>query len=118
MPKSKARKTARGKARTRKPAARRRPAGKRKPAPIPAGYHTVTPALVLRGAARAIEFYKQAFGARELSRMPWPDGTVAGRLYVVDRDAGQIVQVEDDFTVPPPSFWQRLQFHVAIGQAF
>ena len=42
--------------------------------PIPEGYHTVTPALVVRGAARAIEFYTRAFGAREVGRMMSPDG--------------------------------------------
>jgi PhnB protein len=56
---------------------KRRSAASAKPAPIPAGYHTVTPHLVLRRAADAIEFYKKAFGARELVRMPAPDGTVA-----------------------------------------
>jgi uncharacterized glyoxalase superfamily protein PhnB len=44
--------------------------------PTPAGYHTVTPALIVRDAARAIEFYQRAFGAEELSRMPGPDGTI------------------------------------------
>jgi PhnB protein len=42
----------------------------------PAQYHTLTPFLTLRGAAQAIEFYKKAFGAEELLRMPGPDGTV------------------------------------------
>jgi PhnB protein len=41
---------------------------------VPDGFHTVTPHLVVRDANRAIEFYKQAFGAKELSRMPGPDG--------------------------------------------
>jgi PhnB protein len=41
---------------------------------VPQGFHTVTPHLVVRGAAEAIEFYKKAFGARELSRSPGPDG--------------------------------------------
>jgi PhnB protein len=40
--------------------------------PIPEGYHTVTPYLMLRNAARALEFYKEAFGATELVRMPAP----------------------------------------------
>ena len=40
--------------------------------PIPAGQHAITPHLVVKGAAEAIEFYKQAFGAEELSRMPFP----------------------------------------------
>jgi uncharacterized glyoxalase superfamily protein PhnB len=42
--------------------------------PIPKGMHTVTPYLVFRDCARAIEFYKRALGAQELSRMLSPDG--------------------------------------------
>ncbi len=42
--------------------------------PIPAGYHTVTPYLIVRGAAAAIEYYKKAFGATETVRMNSPDG--------------------------------------------
>lgn len=41
---------------------------------IPEGYHTITPHLVIRNAAQAIEFYKKAFGAEELYRSPGPDG--------------------------------------------
>jgi PhnB protein len=44
--------------------------------PIPDGYHTATPYLVLRGAARAIDFYKQAFGAVELMRISGPGGHI------------------------------------------
>ena len=43
---------------------------------IPEGYHTVTPDLVFRDAAQAIEFYKKAFGARELMRFHAPDGKI------------------------------------------
>ena len=46
------------------------------PKPIPDGYHTATPYLIVSGAARAIEFYKQAFGATEMMRMAAPDGKV------------------------------------------
>ena len=42
--------------------------------PIPPGFHTITPHLILKNAAQAIEFYKKAFGAEEMSRMPVPDG--------------------------------------------
>ena len=42
--------------------------------PIPGGYHTLTPALIVHNAAEAIEFYKRAFGAQELGRMAAPDG--------------------------------------------
>lgn len=44
--------------------------------PIPEGYHSVTPYLVVKGGARALEFYARAFGARELFRMDQPDGRV------------------------------------------
>ena len=44
--------------------------------PIPDGYHTVTPYLIVKGAARAIDFYKQAFGATEIMRVPGPNNTV------------------------------------------
>jgi PhnB protein len=42
--------------------------------PIPKGYHTITPSLTVRGAEKAIDFYKRAFGAEEFFRMPAPDG--------------------------------------------
>jgi uncharacterized glyoxalase superfamily protein PhnB len=42
--------------------------------PVPEGYHTLTPHLVVEGAGQAIEFYKKAFGAEEILRMPGPDG--------------------------------------------
>lgn len=41
---------------------------------IPDGYHSVTPYLIVDGGAEAIEFYKKAFGAKELNRMPAPNG--------------------------------------------
>ena len=45
--------------------------------PIPEGYHTITPYLIVKDGPRAIEFYKKAFGAQELFRMPGPDGNIA-----------------------------------------
>ena len=44
--------------------------------PIPDGMHALTPHLVCNGAAAAIDFYKQAFNAQELGRMPSPDGKI------------------------------------------
>jgi PhnB protein len=44
--------------------------------PIPEGYHSVTPYLIVKGAARAIDFYKQAFGATEMVRIPGANNTV------------------------------------------
>ena len=44
--------------------------------PIPDGYHSVTPYLIIKGAADAIEFYKKAFSASELFRFPAPAGKI------------------------------------------
>lgn len=44
--------------------------------PIPEGYHSVTPYLIVKSAAKAIDFYKQAFGATETLRVPQPDGRI------------------------------------------
>ena len=43
---------------------------------IPEGFRTVTPSLVVRGAAQAIDFYKKALGAEEIMRMAGPDGKI------------------------------------------
>jgi PhnB protein len=60
---------------------------------VPEGYHTLTPHLVVKGASQAIEFYKKAFGAEEITRMPGPDGKSVmhaelkigdSRLFLVD----------------------------------
>ncbi len=44
--------------------------------PVPEGYHTATPYLIIKGAAKAIEFYKKAFGATELFRLAAPEGKI------------------------------------------
>ncbi len=43
---------------------------------IPDGYHSVTPYLIITGAGEAIDYYKKAFGATELLRMPAPGGKI------------------------------------------
>ena len=45
--------------------------------PIPEGYHSATPYLIVKGAAEAIDFYKRAFGATESFRMADPKGGIA-----------------------------------------
>ena len=71
--------------------------------PIPEGYHAVTPALTIDGAADAIEFYKRAFGAQERYRMPAPDGKIAhAELQIGD----SVVMLADSFgwsTVKSPT---------------
>lgn len=49
-------------------------AGKVKP--VPDNYHTITPSIIVKNAAKAIEFYKLAFGAEEISRMTGPGGGI------------------------------------------
>lgn len=44
--------------------------------PVPDGYSTITPYLSIKGAADAIEYYKRAFGAKELMRLAMPDGRI------------------------------------------
>ena len=77
----------------RKAAVKAKSAAKKKVAPIPAGYHTVTPYLVCRNAAAAIEFYKKALGAKEKLRMPAPDGTVAHAEITI---GGSVIMIGDE----------------------
>jgi PhnB protein len=61
--------------------------------PIPDGMHTVTPHLVCAGAADAIEFYKKAFNAVELSRMPGPGGKL---MHASIRIGDSVVMLVDE----------------------
>lgn len=61
--------------------------------PIPNGMHTVTPHLICAGAAEAIEFYKNAFGAVELSRLPTPDGKI---MHAAIRIGNSMVMLVDE----------------------
>jgi PhnB protein len=65
---------------------------KTKVKPIPKGYHTATPYLFVKDAARADDFYKAAFDAKEIMRLPAPGGRV-GHAEINIRDvAGQMVE--------------------------
>ncbi len=59
-----------------KPKTAQNPTTQGKVKPIPDGYHAVTAYLIVRGAGRALEFYKEAFGAEELFRFDMPDGQI------------------------------------------
>lgn len=62
--------------------------------PVPDGYHTLTPYLTVRGAERAIEFYKNAFGAVDRGVMKGPDGKVMhAELQIGD----SIIMLGDEF---------------------
>lgn len=62
--------------------------------PIPDGYHTATPYLIVNGAEKAIDFYKQAFGATELYRMARADGKVG---HAEIRIGNSIIMLADEF---------------------
>jgi len=62
--------------------------------PIPTGYHTLTPYMTVRDAARAIEFYKQAFGAEEKGVMKGPDGKV---MHAELRIGDSLFMLADEF---------------------
>jgi PhnB protein len=62
--------------------------------PVPEGYHTVTPYLTVRDAARAIEFYKQAFGAKEKGTMKGPDGKVMHSELII---GDSIIMLADEY---------------------
>jgi PhnB protein len=62
--------------------------------PIPEGYHSVTPYLVVDGAAGAIEFYKKVFDATEVMRMPAPGGKVG---HAEIRIGDSLVMLADEY---------------------
>lgn len=73
--------------------------------PVPDGYHTVTPMLVIRGAGAAIDFYRKALGAEELFRMPGPGDAI---LHAEIRIGDSIVMLGDESpemgASAPPTF--------------
>jgi len=62
--------------------------------PIPEGYHTATPYLIIKDAARALEFYKKAFGATEIHRMADPSGKI---MHAEIKIGDSILMVADEF---------------------
>jgi len=67
---------------------------------IPPGMHSVTPHLICAGAAEAIEFYKKAFNAVEVTRLPGPDGKL---LHASIRIGDSTIMLTDEF----PGFGSR-----------
>jgi PhnB protein len=85
--------------------------------PVPDGYHTITPALTIRGAARAIEFYKQAFGAKQRGDIArGPDGKVMHAELII---GDSIIMMSDEFpefgTLSPQSTGvSSVQLHIYL----
>jgi PhnB protein len=63
--------------------------------PIPEGFHSITPHLVVNDAAGAIEFYKKAFGAQEIHRMPMPSGDKL--MHAMIRIGDSFIMMADEF---------------------
>lgn len=85
--------------------------------PIPPGCRTVTPHLVIRGAAKAIEFYKKAFGAEQVMLMPGPDGKV---MHAEIKIGDSLVFLADEFTSPQTGSPEKLggtsvSFHIYVA---
>lgn len=70
--------------------------------PIPPGMRSVTPHLVCDGAAAAIDFYKKAFGATEVGRMPGPDGRLMHGHIVIGDSAVMLVDENRQFGMLGP----------------
>ena len=62
--------------------------------PVPEGYHTVTPYLIVKGAAKALEYYQKAFGATEVLRLADPSGKV---MHAEIKIGDSIVMLADEF---------------------
>jgi len=62
--------------------------------PIPEGFHTVTPSLVVSNAKEAIEFYNKAFDAKEIYKFPTPDGKI---LHAMIQIGDSFVMMSDEF---------------------
>ena len=62
--------------------------------PVQEGMRTITPHLVVEGAADAIEFYKKAFGAQEIMRVPGPDGKLGHAML---RLGDSMLMLADEF---------------------
>ncbi len=62
--------------------------------PIPDGFHTITPALVVNNSKEAIEFYKKAFDANEIFQMSAPDGKT---MHAMIKIGDSFVMMSDEF---------------------
>ncbi len=83
--------------------------------PLPDGYHTVTPYLIVRDASSAIDFYKRAFGATELGRFPMGDKIAHAEIQISD---SRIMLADEhpemDFLAPSETTSPPVSLHVYV----
>ena len=82
--------------------------------PIPEGFHTVTPYMTIKDAASAIEFYKEAFGAREIFRWSEPDGHVRHAEIVIGDSPIMLTDEAPEFGMNGPQSLGGSPVHVFL----
>jgi PhnB protein len=90
--------------------------------PVPVGYHTVTPYLIINGATQALDFYKKAFSATEVMRMPMPDGKIAhaeikigdSHIMLADEPEGAIASTPDHRVLKGPKSEGRTSVGICL----
>jgi PhnB protein len=68
--------------------------------PIPEGYHSITPYLVVDGGAQAMDYYRKAFEAQELFRMPMPGGKIAHAEMKIGNSPFMLADEQEEFKGP------------------
>ena len=71
---------------------------------IPEGYHSVTPWIIVRGAAKLIDYLKAAFGAEELARVPNADGTLGHAEVRIGDSVVMMFDAKPDWPETPAFF--------------
>jgi PhnB protein len=82
--------------------------------PIPEGFHTVTPYMTIKNASDAIEFYKEAFGAREIFRWADPDGRVRHAEVVIGDSPIMLTDEAPEFGMTGPQSLGGSPVHVFL----
>lgn len=82
--------------------------------PIPEGFHTVTPYLTIKGAADAIGFYEDAFGAREIFRWADPDGRIRHAEVVIGDSPVMLTDEAPEFGMSGPQSLGGSPVHIFL----
>jgi PhnB protein len=82
--------------------------------PVPGGFHTVTPYMTIKGVPEAIEFYKEAFGAKEVFRWADPDGRVRHAEIVIGDSPIMLTDEAPDFGMAGPQSFGVSPVHMFL----
>lgn len=80
----------------------------------PDGYHSVTPYLIVRGGARAIDYYKNAFGASELMRLDGPGGLIGHAEIQIGNSRVMLSDENPDWGAKSPESYGGSPVHLMI----